>query len=269
VDPSQIDQILANLCVNAKDAVTTGGKITIETQKVVLDEAYCADHEGATPGEYVMLAVSDNGGGMDKPTLDKIFEPFFTTKGLGKGTGLGLATVYGIVKQNAGFIYVHSEPGYGSAFKIYLPRHAVETERLSEESPMALPAPGHETILLVEDEPDVLELVRLMLVKSGYTVFAASTPKEAIRIAGEKSSHIDLLITDLIMPEMTGRELAKNLTALYPGLKYLFMSGYTGDVIAHQSVLDEDVNFIQKPFLIQELAAKVRQVLDSVGPETG
>jgi PAS domain S-box-containing protein len=263
MDPSQIDQILVNLCVNARDSIAGIGKITLETQTVDFNDAYCADHEGFLPGEYVMLAVSDNGSGMDKRTKDKIFEPFFTTKGLGKGTGLGLATVYGIVKQNAGFINVYSEPGYGSIFKIYLPRHVVKIEPVNRESPLALSVGGHETILLVEDESAVLDVVKLMLEGLGYIVLSASTPGEALRLASENSGDINLLITDLVMPEMTGRDLAKHLTSLYPELKCLFMSGYTRDIIAHQGILDEGVNFIQKPFSKQELAAKVREVLDS------
>jgi PAS domain S-box-containing protein len=263
MDPSQIDQILVNLCVNARDAIAGVGKVTIETQNAVFDDAHCAEQKGFAPGEYVMLAVSDNGSGMDKRTLDKIFEPFFTTKGIGKGTGLGLATVYGIVKQNAGFINAYSEPGRGSSFKIYLPRHAAKTEHISAESPVAPAFRGHETILLVEDESIVLDMAKLMLENLGYAVLTSSTPREAIRIASENSDEINLLITDVVMPEMNGRDLAKNLTSLYPELKCLFMSGYTGNVIAHQSLLEEGVDFIQKPFSIQQLSAKVREALDS------
>jgi CheY-like chemotaxis protein len=262
MDPSQIDQILANLCVNARDAIAGVGKVTIETQKAYFDEAYCARHEGFSPGEYVMLAVSDNGIGMDKRTLNKIFEPFFTTKGLGKGTGLGLATVYGIVKQNAGFINVYSEPDYGSTFKIYLPRHVVQAEQIREVSHEAPPVRGDETILLMEDEALCLGIVMCMLETLGYTVLACSAPSEAMRIMSEKSGGIDLLLTDLIMPEMTGLDLMKNLTATCKELKCLFMSGYTNDVIAHQGVLEDGVHFIQKPFSLQEIAAKVREVLD-------
>ncbi len=263
VDPSQIDQILANLCINARDAIARVGKVTIETQPVTFDEAYCADRPGFIPGEYVLLAVSDDGCGMDKETLNNLFEPFFTTKEIGKGTGLGLSMVYGIVRQNNGFINVYSEPGHGSTFKIYLPRHAAKTEQMRKESRAAPLAQGHETILLVEDEPTILEMARLMLKRLGYQVLAASTPGEAIRVAKEHSDKIHLLITDVVMPEMNGRDLAKNLLSLYPGLKRLFMSGYMGNVIAHHGVLDEGVHFIQKPFSMQTLAAKVREVLDS------
>jgi PAS domain S-box-containing protein len=263
MDPSQVDQILANLCVNARDAIGGPGKVTIETKRVNFDVTYCAEHEGFTPGEYVMLAVSDNGTGMDKATLNKIFDPFFTTKEAGKGTGLGLATVYGIVKQNASLINVYSEPGHGSTFRIYIPRYAGEIEHIKAESPAAPSPRGDETILLVEDEPTVLELVKLMLEKVGYTVLASPTPGDAIRIARENSGGLSLLVTDLVMPEMTGRDLMEIITSFYPGLKCLFMSGYSGNVVGHQGVLEEGANLIQKPFSNQELAVKVRKVLDS------
>jgi len=262
MDASQIDQILVNLCVNARDAIAGVGKVTIETQKAVFDDAYCAEHQGFFPGEYLMLAVSDNGRGMDKQTIDRIFEPFFTTKGLGEGTGLGLSTVYGIVKQNAGFINVYSEPGHGSTFKIYLRRHAGKTELDGEENPVAI-ARGRETILLVEDEIGLLDMVKEMLETLGYAVLASSTPKEAIRIANENAGHIELLLIDVVMPEMNGRDLAKKLCSLHPELKCLFMSGYTGSVIAQQGLLEERINFIQKPFSIRALATKVREVLDN------
>jgi PAS domain S-box-containing protein len=263
VDPSQIDQILANLCVNARDAIAGVGKVSIEMGNATFDEAYCDDHPGFIPGDFVMLAVSDDGHGMDKDTLDKIFEPFFTTKGIGRGTGLGLATVYGTVKQNNGFINVYSEPGHGTTFKIYLPRHAAKTEQMRKESPAAPVAQGHETILLVEDELAILNMTRQMLERFGYRVLSASTPSEAIRVAKEHAGEIHLLIADVVMPEMNGRDLAENLISLYPGLRRLFMSGYTANVIAHHGVLDEGIHFIQKPFSMQALAAKVREVLDS------
>ncbi len=263
IDPSQIDQILANLCVNARDAIAGVGKVTIETQKADFDEKYCAEHEGFSPGKHVMLAVSDNGSGMDKQAQEKIFEPFFTTKGLGKGTGLGLATVYGIVKQNAGFINVYSEPEHGSTFKIYLPQHVVKLEHIREASPPAPPPRGKETILVVEDESTVLEMVKLMLETFGYTVFTSSTPSQAMRIASEKSGEIDMLITDLIMPEMTGLDLRKAITSQFSGIKCLFMSGYAGNGVTHQGMLEEGANFIQKPFSTQHLATKVREVLDN------
>jgi two-component system, cell cycle sensor histidine kinase and response regulator CckA len=263
MDPSQIDQILANLCVNARDAIAGVGKIIIETHAVTFDEAYCAYHSDVVPGEYLLLAMSDDGCGMDKETLGKLFDPFFTTKEMGKGTGLGLATVYGIVKQNNGFINVYSEPGHGTIFKIYLPRHAAQTGQMREESPAAPVAMGYETILLVEDDPVMLEIVRLMLETLGYRALASSTPVEAIRVAREHAGKIHLLITDVVMPGMNGRDLAKNIVSLCPDIRRLFMSGYTSNVIAHQGVLDEGVNFIQKPFSIQVLATKVREALDS------
>ena len=261
VDPAQIDQILANLCVNARDAIAGVGKVTIETHMVTFDEAYCADHAGFVPGEFVLLAISDNGCGMDKETLGSIFEPFFTTKGTDKGTGLGLATVYGIVKQNDGFINVYSEPGQGTTFRIYLPRHMGKAGRTRREGPAEPAGRGSETILLVEDEPAILNITTMMLQRLGYTVLEASTPGEAIRLAREHMGEIDLLMTDVVMPEMNGRDLAKNLLSLYPNVKRLFMSGYTADVIAHHGVLDEGVHFIQKPFSKKDLAAKLREAL--------
>ncbi|MDD2736412.1 MAG: PAS domain S-box protein [Desulfuromonadaceae bacterium] len=263
MDPSQIDQILANLCVNARDAIEETGRISIETQNRTVDAEYSATNLEAVPGEYVCLTVSDSGSGMDQETQDHIFEPFYTTKERGKGTGLGLATVYGAVKQNNGFINIYSEPGQGTTFSIYLPRdesiRSIQT--LSETA--ALPVPrGQETILLVEDEPAILNIASMMLEKQGYTVLKAGSPGEAVRLAREHSGEIQLLMTDVIMPEMNGRDLAKNLLSLYPQMKRLFMSGYTSDVIAHHGVLDEGVCFIQKPFSLPNMAAKVREVLD-------
>jgi CheY-like chemotaxis protein len=262
MDPSQIDQILVNLCVNARDAIKGVGKITIETHDITFDEAYCTAHMGFIPGEYVMLAVSDDGYGMDKQTQSHLFEPFFTTKGVGEGTGLGLATVYGIVKQNNGFINVYSEPGHGTRFTIYLPRHA-GTAGLNQTTDSAKPAErGHETILLVEDEPAILQMTALLLERLGYKVLSTDGPGKAIRLAEEHPGRIDLLMTDVVMPEMNGRELAANLLSIHPDIKCLFMSGYTANVIAHHGVLEEGVQFIQKPFSIKDLAAKVRETLD-------
>jgi CheY-like chemotaxis protein len=261
VDPSQIDQILANLCINARDAISGVGKLTIETGNNTFDEDYCATHAYFVPGEYVMLAVSDDGCGLDKETLVHIFEPFFTTKEFGKGTGLGLSTVYGIVKQNNGFINVYSEQGQGTAFSIYLPRHVGKADQIQRYTPVESVAHGHETILLVEDEPSILNMTTMMLERQGYTVLAASTPGEAIRMAREHAGKIHLLMTDVVMPEMNGRDLARNLLSRYPHLKRLFMSEYTANVIAHHGVLDPDVHFIQKPFSIQNLASAVRGVM--------
>jgi PAS domain S-box-containing protein len=260
VDPTQVDQILANLCVNARDAIAGVGKVTVETQNVTLDEAYCAAHLGCEPGEYVLLAVSDNGCGMSKETLEHLFEPFFTTKGVGQGTGLGLATVYGIVKQNNGHINVYSEVEQGTTFRIYLPRCADKTK--SQEGPAEAPKRGEETVLLVEDEPAILRLGQIILERLGYTVLVAGTPGEAMRLAQEHAGEIQLLITDVVMPEMNGRDLSKRLLSLYPQLKRLFTSGYTAGVIAHRGVIEEGVQFLQKPFTPSTLSAKVREVLD-------
>jgi signal transduction histidine kinase/ActR/RegA family two-component response regulator len=262
IDPSQIDQILANLCVNARDAISGVGKLTIETGRKSFDEAYCNEHPGVIPGDFALLAVSDNGCGMDKEILDNLFEPFFTTKEVGKGTGLGLATIYGIVKQNNGFINVYSEPGQGSTFKIYLPRLVAEedTDKAVPEKKAA--AGGTETILLVEDEPTILRMTRMMLERKGYTVLSAATPSAAMEKATHHSGPIDMLMTDVVMPEMNGRDLAGQITDLYPDIRLLFMSGYTSNVIAHQGVLDDGVAFIQKPFSMADMTEKVREVLD-------
>jgi two-component system, cell cycle sensor histidine kinase and response regulator CckA len=263
MDPTQIDQILANLCVNARDAIKENGRITIKTGNARCDEKYCAEHPGVMQGDYVLMEVADDGCGMDVLTQKSLFEPFFTTKEVGKGTGLGLATTYGIVRQNHGFINVSSAPGTGTTFEIYLPRHTGIAERMPKDPAMAPAARGHETILLVEDEPSVLRMTMTILKRQGYAVLAADTPGEAIRLAREHVGEIQLLLTDVIMPEMNGRDLAKNLLSLYPHLKRLFTSGYTADAIAYQGVLDEGVHFIQKPFSVKDLAAKVREVLDS------
>jgi PAS domain S-box-containing protein len=262
IDPAQVDQILANLLVNARDAIADKGKVTIETENVVLDEAYCAGHRGFVPGRFVMLAVSDDGCGMDREILAHLFEPFFTTKGVGQGTGLGLATVYGIVKQNNGFINVYSEPGKGTSFKIYLPHYATKTVSVPVEGPAQAAKVGTETILLVEDEPMILELSKALLDELGYTVLTARTPGEAIHLAEEHAGQIHLLMTDVVMPEMNGWDLAKRLLSLYPDLRSLFMSGYTANVIAHRGVLEEGIHFMQKPFSINDLAAKVRDALE-------
>jgi two-component system, cell cycle sensor histidine kinase and response regulator CckA len=262
IDPSQIDQILANLCVNARDAIGDTGKITIETANVIFDQNYRAHHADVVLGEYVMLAVSDDGCGMDKATMRHIFEPFFTTKKVGEGTGLGLATVYGIVKQNNGFINVYSEVGRGTTVKIYFPKYGRKADPSLDVTESAVPS-GSETILLVEDEPMILEMVTAMLQRQGYQVLRAATPGEALRLAEEYAGEIRMLITDVVMPEMNGRDLAKALSTLYPGLRCLFMSGYTANVIAHHGVLDEGVHFIQKPFSMKDLGRMLRETLDS------
>ena len=263
MDPSQIDQILVNLCVNARDAIEGVGKVTIETNTVVFDAAYCADHVDFIPGKFVLLAASDNGCGMDKEILDNMFEPFFTTKHVDKGTGLGLATVYGIVKQNHGFINVYSEPGKGTTIKIYLPQHEGKAVEIQGESTEEIPQGNSETILLVEDDLPILKLAQKILEGLNYIVLIADTPKGAMRLAQDHTDKIHLLITDVIMPEMNGRELSEQLQSLFPDLKCIFMSGYTANAIAHHGVLDEGVHFVQKPFAKNDLAAIVRKVLDS------
>lgn len=264
IDPSQIDQILTNLCVNARDAISDIGRITIVTKNVAFDDVYCVAHEGFVPGEYVMLSITDDGCGMDKETLNQIFEPFFTTKKVGQGTGLGLATVYGIVKQNNGFINVFSEPGEGTSYHIYLPRHMGHAHKVQKKPPIANQQGNGETILVVEDEASILKLAKNILEKIGYIVLTASSPDEAIRLAMEHTDDIHLLFTDVVMPEMNGKDLAGQMQSIYPDIKCLFMSGYTDDVIAHRGILAEDEHFIQKPFSRKELTAKIRATLDGV-----
>ncbi|MBF0259064.1 MAG: transporter substrate-binding domain-containing protein [Desulfamplus sp.] len=274
MDPAQIDQLLANLLINARDSINVrgaegvwnstydkSGKVTIETGNIVFDTEYCQRHPDFLPGEYALLAVSDNGCGMDKDTLKNIFEPFFTTKEFGQGTGLGLSTIYGIVKQNQGFIHVYSEPEKGSSFKIYLPRSGARTDWSTARSFEDGMTGGDQTVLLVEDEPAILEVTELMLQRLGYKVITADRPNEALLLANEHKGQIDLLITDVIMPEMNGRDLAQKMLAIYPHINLLFMSGYTANVIAHHGILDQDIHFIQKPFSMQDLALKVRESL--------
>ena len=262
MDPSQLDQILANLCVNARDAIGGVGRITIETKKVVFDELYRKTHPQFVPGEYVLLTVSDDGCGMDTETVNKIFEPFFTTKGVGEGTGLGLATVYGIVEQNGGFIHVYSELGHGTTFKIYFSRH---TDLLAEnlgKIQQRIPRGNAETILVVEDDASILTLTQRILKEIGYTVLIAQLPSQGLQLIEKHEHKIDLLITDVVMPEMNGKELSERIYELYPGVKTLFMSGYTADAIGHRGILEQNIHFIQKPFSKENLAFKVKQVLD-------
>jgi len=262
-DPSQIEQVIMNLVVNARDAMPKGGRILIETSNVELDDSYSQDHATVRPGRYVMLAVTDTGVGMTSDTVAHIFEPFYTTKESGRGTGLGLSTVYGIVKQSGGYIWVYSEPEKGTTFKVYLPR--VE-DRVEVSSTAQAPAPaardGKETILLVEDEPAVRELTRMVLSKRGYSVIEALNPADAERLAGSHGAEIHLLLTDVVMPGMSGHELAKRLTARHRNLRVLYMSGYTYNVIAEDGTLEEGLSFLQKPFTPQVLAQKVRETLD-------
>lgn len=268
MDPSQIDQIMANLCVNARDAIADVGKMTVETKNISFDENYCSDHRGFSPGEYVLLAVSDDGSGIAPEILEKIFEPFFTSKSLGEGTGLGLATVYGIVKQNKGFINVYSEQGKGTTIKVYLSRHSGQTDVIKHQEISEIPLSCGETILLVEDEGSILKLGKRILGELGYTVLAATSPSEAVSLAKEYAGEIDLLITDVVMPEMNGHELSKLLQKAYLNLKVIFMSGYTANIIAHRGVLDDNVNFIPKPFSKEDMAVNVREVLDGVKDKT-
>ncbi len=260
-DRSQIDQILANLCVNAKDAITGHGTLTIQTGNCTMDGSCCSICSEPVLGDYVMLAVSDSGCGMDAETIGHLFEPFFTTKEVGKGTGLGLATIFGIVKQNNGHLEVRSEPKKGTTFTVYLPRHGEAAAPSRAEEVIPASDRGRETVLLIEDEPALLNMAKRMLEHQGYTVLAASTPATAIRLAAEHASTIRLLMSDVIMPEMNGQQLAKILIKDHPHLKLLFISGYTADVIANHGVLECGVNFIQKPFSLHDLAAKVRSIL--------
>lgn len=261
VDPGQLDQVLMNLVVNARDAMPKGGKITIETSNVELDDSYSAMHMDCIPGHYVLLAVSDTGCGMTPEVKARIFEPFFTTKGVGKGTGLGLAMVYGIVKQSGGNIEVYSEPGFGTTFKIYLPAVA---DRASSSNNLECSADigGTETILLVEDEDGVRGLALLILQSNGYKVLTATDGRDVLRVLDKYRDHIDLLVTDVVMPGMDGRDLEETLRLRFPQIKVLFASGYTDDAIVRHGVLHEEVSFLQKPYTPRSLARKVREVLD-------
>jgi PAS domain S-box-containing protein len=262
MDPSQVDQILANLCVNARDAIDGIGAVTIASENITVDGHYSSLHPDAVPGDFVRLTVSDTGKGVDAETMSHLFEPFFTTKAIGKGTGLGLATVYGAVRQNNGFVTVYSEVGKGTTFCIHIPRHAGEPADEKVETGHSAPVGGKETILVVEDEAAILEVSTLMLEMQGYTVLGASTPREALRLARSHAGPIHLVITDVILPQMNGKELFDTLSAGNPGLKGLYMSGYTADIIARHGVLDEGVHFIQKPFSLESLSRKVREVLE-------
>jgi two-component system, cell cycle sensor histidine kinase and response regulator CckA len=261
MDISQIDQILANICVNARDAIKGVGKITIETEVVTLDQEYCLHNTGAVAGEYVCLAVSDDGSGIAPEILRQIFEPFFTTKEMGQGTGLGLSTVYGIVKQNNGFISVYSEPGEGTTFRIYLPKHCEPGGITAKQKELPIQRGKGETVLVVEDELAILKLTAKILKDLGYAVLTAAGPAEAIELARGRREAIHLLITDVVMPKMNGRDLAGALLAMYPELRCLFMSGYSASVIARQGILEANIDFIQKPFSARDLAAKIRKVL--------
>ncbi len=261
MDPTQLDQVLMNLCVNARDAIVGAGRVTLETANVVLDQAYCATHLGVVPGDFVRVSVRDDGCGMDAGTLAQIFEPFFTTKPTGEGTGLGLSTVYGIVKQNGGVVDVRSAPGAGTTFSLFFPKCVAATGAAAGVHAPSLAPRGHETILLVEDEPTLLRVTTKLLERMGYSVLAADTPKAALRLCRAHPSEIHLLMTDIVMPDMSGYELARELLASFPHLHRLFMSGYTTHAQAHDGILSDDVSFLQKPFTVQDLGAKVREAL--------
>ncbi len=262
IDPSQLDQLLVNFCVNARDAISGGGKIIIETGNVAFGEKYCHEHPEFLQGDYVYLTVSDDGSGMDEEVLQKIFEPFFTTKELGRGTGLGMATVYGIIKQNDGFINVYSELGLGTSFNVYFPIQLNDSDYTEQKKILETNTCGTETILIVEDDIMVLKLAKVMLERLGYHVLIANTPTEALELVETNSTNIHLTLTDVVMSEMTGRELANRIETLCPESKILFMSGYTADVIAHRGLLDDSVCFIHKPLTIKELSIKVREALE-------
>jgi two-component system, cell cycle sensor histidine kinase and response regulator CckA len=261
-DPGQIEQIIVNLVVNARDAMPDGGKLTIATRAAHLGESDREARPEVRPGRYACLEVTDTGCGMDEATQAHLFEPFFTTKGVGKGTGLGLATVYGIVKQGEGQIYVASAPGHGTTFKVYFPSAEEQVPDLLPSPEQSSPSGGRETILLVEDEEDVRQVTQLVLRDYGYTILTACNGSEALRLAEQHQGPIHLLLTDLIMPQMNGRQLAERLTALRPSTKVFYLSGHTDDTVVRHGVLEGSTPFMQKPYLIEELARKVREVLD-------
>ncbi len=260
LDPSMVDQIVANLAINARDAMKEGGQLTIETLNVVIDKAYCTTHTGFIPGNFAMLAVSDNGAGMDKETVCHIFEPFFTTKGKERGTGLGLSSVYGGVKQSNGFVNVYSEPGKGTTLKLYFPQYYGKIEK-TEIVPAALKKFETATVVLVEDDKMVRNLAKRMLEHIGHNVVAFANPNDALAFCDKNKNSIDILLTDVVMPEMNGKKLRDLIVAGNPEIRTIFMSGYTANVIAHQGILEKEVSFISKPFTMDDLARKVKEIL--------
>jgi CheY-like chemotaxis protein len=266
-DPSQMNQVLMNLAINARDAMPDGGRIIVETSNTDFDEGYAAQHAGVRAGPCVLLSITDTGAGMTQEVVQHIFEPFFTTKDTGAGTGLGLSTVYGIVRQAGGWIWVYSEPGRGSTFKIYLPRAGAAPEPPAAPVSAAQSPRGTETVLVVEDQPEVRKLTLAMLESQGYQLLEAANGTEALSLSERYPEPIHLLITDVVMPGMTGRELATRLLALRPSLRTLYTSGYTANAIAHEGVLDPGVAYLPKPFSRAQLAAKVREVLSEKGTD--
>jgi CheY-like chemotaxis protein len=264
-DPGQVEQVLMNLACNARDAMPDGGKLTIQTSNIELDESYAS--QGSKPGPHVMLSVTDTGCGMDEMTRARLFEPFFTTKETGKGTGLGLATVYGIVNQSGGSIWVRSEPGNGTTFSVYLPRELSLKDTSSRLAQIMPPVPGSENILVVEDEEGVRNLAKRILESAGYAVLTAANGNEALVICEQNPQALRLMLTDVIMPQMSGKQLADRAVQLCPKLRVLFMSGYTDDAIAHHGVLDARTAFIGKPFTAADLTRMVRKVLDETVPD--
>src|SRR4029077_1415508 len=262
-DPGQLEQVIVNLSVNARDAMPNGGRLMIETKNVDLDGDYPTDRVTIPAGRYVMLAITDTGTGMDAKTKARIFEPFFTTKPVGKGTGLGLATVYGVVQQSGGYIWLYTELGHGTSFKVYLPRVDAAASQAVAEEPAAGSVDGSETVLVAEDEEAVRQIIEKALDAHGYRVLSAGDGGTALERAAAHAGPIDLLVTDVVMPDMNGRELSRRLTEARPNVKTLYLSGYTDDAILHRGVLQEGVAFLQKPFSLRALARKIRQVIEA------